>query len=103
MSIPSQPSRPHPWHRITLAQLQRVKNWQVDQQDARPVEYHAWEAVLTLWVMGWIGWLPAFAFEDPWAYPLCLLGILMPRLYVFWRARAHAAGRLRCDWLELLA
>ena len=90
MSVHSQPHRPRLWHRITLTQLQRVKNWQVDQCGARPAEHHIWEAVLTLWVMGWIGWL-------------CLLGMLLPRLYVYWRARAHAAGRLRCDWLDLLS
>ena len=34
---------------------------------------------------------------------LCLLGMWTPALYVGWRARAHAAGRLRCDWLAVLA
>ena len=100
----SHPSRHHPWHhRITLAQLQRVKNWRVAQRRAHPVECEVWEAVLTLWVMGWMGWLPAFAFEAPWAYPLCLLGMLTPQLYVYWRARAHEVRRLRCDWLDLVA
>jgi hypothetical protein len=103
MSVPSKPSRTHPWDHLGLTQLQRIKRWQVDHQGAHPVEYQAWEAVLTLWVMGWMGWLPAFELEAPWAYPLCLLGILTPKLYVYWRARAHAAGRLRCDWLDLLA
>lgn len=99
----SDPSRHHPWHHITLAQLQRVKDWHVAQQGARPLEYQVWEAVLTLWMMGWVGWLPAFAFEAPWAYPLCLLGIFTPRLYVDWRAHAHGTRRLRCDWLDLVA
>lgn len=99
----SHPSRHHPWHRITLAQLQRLKNWRVTQRKAHPVECEVWEGVLTLWVMGWMGWLPAFAFEAPWAYPLCLLGMLTPRLYVYWRTRAHEAQRLRCDWLDLVS
>ncbi|MEO5660228.1 MAG: hypothetical protein ABIQ90_10595 [Polaromonas sp.] len=102
MSVPSRPRR-NTWQPLSLAQLQRVKNWQMEQHGANPVEYEVWEAVVTLWVMGLIGWLPAFAFEAPWAYPLCGLGIFMPRLYVYWRARAHAAGRLRCDWLDRLA
>lgn len=114
-SSPSDPSDPSdsspslqvarrstPWHRLTLRQLQRLKDWRVAQQAAHPAECQVWEAVLTLWVMGWMGWLPAFAFGAPWAYPLCLLGILTPQLYVYGRARAHAAQRLRCDWLELL-
>lgn len=96
----SHPSRHHPGHHLTLAQLQRIKRWHEAQHGAHPLEYQVWEAVLTLWIMGWMGWFPAFAFEAPWAYPLCALGMFMPRLYVQWRARAHAAKRLRCDWLE---
>ena len=89
-------------HRITLAQMQRLKNWHVGQSGAHRLERAVWEAVLTAWVLGWVGWLPAYAFEAPWAYPLCLLGIFMPRFYVNWRARAHGLGRLRCDWLDLV-
>ena len=37
-----------------------------------------------------------------WGVPLCLLGFWMPTHYARWRARAHAAGRLRCDWLPVL-
>ena len=91
------------WRRLTLAQLQRLKNWRIAQRAAHPVECQIWEAVLTLWVMGWMGWLPAYTFEAPWAYPLCILGILLPQLYVYGRARAHALNRLRCDWLEAVA
>jgi len=98
----SDPSRHHPAHHVTLTQMQRVKNWHEAQHGAHPVERQLWEAVLTLWMMGWIGWLPAYAFEAPWAYPLCLLGVLAPRLYVLWRARAHESRRLRCDWLHLM-
>ena len=87
--------------RVTLAQMQRVKNWHAAQQGAHPVEQAAWDAVLTLWLMGWMGWFPAFAFDASWAWPLCLLGMHLPRLYVGWRARAHDSGRLRCDWLAL--
>ncbi|SFB79609.1 hypothetical protein SAMN05216344_103163 [Polaromonas sp. OV174] len=99
----SSPSRHHPWHRITLAQLQRLKDWRVAQRKAHPVECQVWEAVLTCWIMGWIGWLPAYAFEASWAYPLCVLGMLTPRCYVHWRERAHEAARLRCDWLNLVS
>lgn len=99
----SNPSRRHAWHHLTLAQLQRLKDWHVAHQALQPMEYWVWDAVLTQWVMGWMGWLPAFVFEAPWAYPLCLLGMVMPQLYVHWRAQAHETQRLRCDWLELLA
>jgi hypothetical protein len=99
MPVSFKPSKSQSWDPLGLRQLQRIKRWQVDHQSTHPVEYLIWEVVLTLWVMGWIGGLPAFELEVPWAYPLCLLGILSPKLYVSWRARAHAAGHLKCDWL----
>ncbi|HYF16954.1 MAG TPA: hypothetical protein VEA40_03735 [Ramlibacter sp.] len=84
---------------MTLSDLQRIKRWHVDHRDTHPVEYHAWDAVLTAWLMGWVGWLPAFAFDALWAAPLCMLGMALPNLYVGWRARADRQRRLRCDWL----
>lgn len=83
----------------SLVELQRIKRWHVAHRADHPVEYHLLDAVLTTWLMGWVGWLPALAFDAPWALPLCALGIALPGLYVRWRARAHAARRLRCDWL----
>lgn len=85
--------------RLTLAELHRIKQWHVAHRAQHPLEYHLWDAVLTVWLMGWMGWLPALALEALWALPLCLLATLCPTLYVEWRARAHAARRLRCDWL----
>jgi hypothetical protein len=85
--------------RLTLAELQRIKQWHVAHRAQHPLEYHLWDAVLTVWLMGWLGWLPALALDEAWALPLCSLGILCPALYVAWRARAHAAQRVRCDWL----
>lgn len=85
--------------RLTLAELHRIKQWHVAHRAQHPLEYHLWDAVLTVWLMGWMGWLPALALEALWALPLCLLATLCPTLYVAWRARAHAARRLRCDWL----
>lgn len=97
----SDPSRsPRLRRRLTLAHMQRLKNWHAAQQGGRPVEKAAWDAVLMMWLMGWIGWLPAFVFEVPWACPLCLLGMFAPRLYVDWRLRSHETHRLRCDWLD---
>jgi hypothetical protein len=102
MSVHSRSSRHHFRHHITLAHMERLKNWHMAQRGAHPAEREIWEAVLTLWVMGWMGWFPAYAFEAHWAYPLCLLGVLAPRLYVGWREHAHEAQRLRCDWLDLV-
>ena len=58
--------------------------------------------MLTLWILGWTGWLPVIALHLEPLLPLCLLAILLPQLYTYARARAHALGRLRCDWLDLL-
>lgn len=100
MSDPSRSFRLR--HRITLAQMQRLKKWHSAQRGGCPFEKAVWDGVLMVWLMGWIGWIPAFAFELPWAYPLCLLGMFAPRLYVDWRLRSHRMRRLRCDWLDML-
>ena len=36
-----------------------------------------------------------------WAAPLLALGMSAPAMYVTWRARAHKARRLRCDWISV--
>ena len=84
---------------MTLNEMQRIKQWLASHRDDHPVEYHLWDGVLTLWLMGWVGWLPAFAFGQLWVTPLCVLGMLAPGGYVAWRRRAHRARRLRCDWV----
>ena len=85
---------------MTLQELQRIKQWHVAHRSDHPLEYHLWDAMLTLWLMGWVGWLPAFAFNAMWAAPLCVLASMAPSLYVTWRMRAHRAHRVRCDWLR---
>ncbi|MBE7369700.1 hypothetical protein [Ramlibacter pallidus] len=85
---------------MTLAELQRIKQWHARHHHDHPVEYHLWDAMLTLWLMGWVGWLPAFAFDALWTAPLLLLGMSAPTLYAGWRGRAHRANSLRCDWLR---
>jgi hypothetical protein len=85
---------------MKLNELQRIKQWHVAHRGDHPVEYHLWDAMLTLWVMGWVGWLPAFAFDALWAAPLCLFAMFAPTLYVTWRMKAHEARRLRCDWIR---
>ena len=84
---------------MTVNDLARIKKWHIAHRATHPLEYHLWDAMLTLWLVGWVGMLPAYAFEQLWALPLCLLGMSSPNLYVAWRNRAHQARRLRCDWL----
>lgn len=86
---------------MDLDALQRIKRWHVDHQRDHPVEYHTWDVVLTLWLIGWVGWIPAFTFEALWAAPLLAIAMSAPRLYVGWRRRAHQQHRLRCDWISV--
>lgn len=85
---------------MTLNELQRIKKWHVAHRADHPIEYHLWDAMLTLWVMGWVGFLPAYAFEQLWTVPLCALAVAAPSLYVGWRLKAHRKQKLRCDWLR---
>jgi hypothetical protein len=71
----------------------------VAHRRSQPLEYHVWDAVLTAWLMGWIGLLPVYLFEALWALPLCIVGMTAPGLYVAWRSRLHRRHRVRCDWL----
>ena len=83
---------------MTLAELQRIKQWHISHRHNHPLEYQLWDVMLTLWVMGWVGWLPVYAFDQLWAIPLLVLAIAAPSLYAALRTRAHRARRLRCDW-----
>lgn len=85
---------------MTLDQLQSIKRWHVAHRHDHPVEYHLWDTMLTLWVMGWVGWLPTYALDTWWAMPLCALAMAAPSLYVSWRMWAHRTRRLRCDWIR---
>ncbi|MES2976529.1 MAG: hypothetical protein V4757_23150 [Pseudomonadota bacterium] len=84
---------------MSLQELHRIKLWHVSHKADHPLEYQLFDVVLAVWLMGWVGYLPAFMFAV-WAIPLCVLGTMAPHAYVSWRTRAHRAGRLRCDWVH---
>ena len=84
---------------MTLDELQRIKQWHVAHRAGHPLEYHLWDAVLTVWLMGWVGLLPALAFDLVWTIPLCAVAMAFPSMYVAWRRSAHRAHKLRCDWI----
>ncbi|MFZ3128272.1 MAG: hypothetical protein WA136_09675 [Rhodoferax sp.] len=86
---------------VPLSELHRIRRWHVEHAQDHPLEYQLWDAVLTSWLMGWVGWLPTWALDAWWAAVPCVLGMLAPGLYVGWRARAHVRHRLRCDWLDV--
>ena len=87
---------------MTLEQLHDLKLWHQRHLRERPVEKHAWDAVLTLWLTGWVGWPAAFLIHLGWAVVLCLLLLFLPGSYVRLRRRLHRAGVLRCDWMAAL-
>ena len=84
---------------LSLDKLHRIKKWHVAHRADHPLEYQLWDSMLILWVIGRVGWLPAFALDAPWACPLCLLAMLAPNFYFMARARAHQKHTVRCDWL----
>jgi hypothetical protein len=84
---------------MTLHEMHRIKLWQDANRHLRPVECGLWTAALTLWVLGWVGWLPVLVLDDTWAMPLCVAGTCAPQTYLRWRSRAHRERRVRCDWL----
>ncbi len=86
---------------MTLDELQRIKQWHVRHKADHPLEGMVWAFVTTLWVMAWVGWFPTYLFDQIWAVPLCCIGVLLPGLYVDWRASAHKRHKLRCDWLHV--
>ncbi len=89
-----------PIQMVRLSEIQRIRRWHVAHRADHPLEYHLWDAVLTLWVIGSLGWVPALVLDAWWAVPLLLAAFMAPQLYIHFRRRANRADRLRCDWLN---
>ena len=90
------------WHVLSLNTLQHVKKWHVAHRSDHPLEVHLLDAVLTVWVMSWMAWMPLIIFEFEWLIPFSLLGLMLPNWYIGWRIKAHEQRRLRCDWVNLV-
>ena len=100
------------WHRLppptgfefvmTLRQMSSLKRWHAAHRERAPVEYHVWDTVLTLWVVGWVGVPPALMLHWRWAVLTCAVMFFAPPVYVRLRAYLHRHGWLRCDWLPAL-
>ncbi len=86
---------------MTLRQMSLLKRWHLAHRDDAPIEYHAWDGVLTLWVLGWMGVPPALLLHWGWAVMSCVPLFFAPPIYVRLRARLHEGGRLRCDWIAI--
>ena len=87
---------------MTLNQLRDLKRWHVAHRQDHPLEYQVFDAVLTLWLLGWMGVPPALLLDQVMLLPLCLLAFLAPEIYRWLRVRLHRSQRLRCDWATAL-
>ena len=87
---------------MTLHQFHALKQWHLRHWRDHPLEKNLWEAVLTLWLMGWVGGAVSLLLNLPWVEVCCLGLLFLPSAYVAMRARWHRTGRLRCDWISSL-
>lgn len=87
---------------MTLHQMTQLKRWHVVHRQESPAEYHAWDAVLTVWLMGWMGVPAALLLWQPGCVCLCVAAFFAPPIYARLRTHLHRQGRLRCDWIGVL-
>jgi hypothetical protein len=87
---------------MTLDQLHDLKLWHQRHVHDRPVEKHVWDAVMTLWVTGWVGGPAAFLIHRGWALITAIALAFLPGAYVALRRRLHRARIVRCDWISAL-
>jgi hypothetical protein len=83
---------------MKLAQFESLKAWHQRHWREQPLEKHAWDLVLTLWLAGWVGFPSAFVVHAGWAEIACFALFFLPGGYVALRKRLHRVGVLRCDW-----
>lgn len=87
---------------MTLAQYHSLKLWHLRHSHEHPVERETWDAVLMLWISGWVGGAAALILGAPLAEIACIALLFLPSTYVAFRAKLHRSGRLRCDWIIAL-
>ena len=87
---------------MKMQQFQELKLWHQRQGRRHPVEKALWDAVLTVWLLGWVGAPTAFLVHSGGAELACLSVLFLPRLYVTLRRWLHNKRRLRCDWIIAL-
>ena len=87
---------------MTLTQFQDLKAWHLRHWREQPLEKQAWDGVLTLWMIGWVGGPATLVLQQPALAAACLALLFLPNRYVALRRRLHIKHRLRCDWLGML-
>jgi len=86
---------------MRLHEFHALRVW-YRQHGLHHVERNVWDAVLTLWLMGWVGAPTAFLVDAGWAEAACLSVLFLPGIYVTVRRQLHRSGWLRCDWITAL-
>jgi hypothetical protein len=86
-------------HSIPLTELQRIKKWHVAHRGEHPLEYHLWDTVLTLWLMGWVGWS---AFTGCLVGPAALCNGHTCSTLVRWLARNDISSIVSGDWVDCI-
>jgi hypothetical protein len=57
---------------MSLAQLAHLKRWHVQHRWQHPVEFQAWDVMLTVWLLGWIGGAAALVIDEPGTRVRCV-------------------------------
>ncbi len=84
---------------MSLQQIVNVRRWHLLHRERHPLEFHLWDLMLTLWVMGWVAMPVSLVLGFPAGCALALFGVVAPGSYVALRRHLHRRQRLRCDWL----
>jgi hypothetical protein len=87
---------------MTLQQFQSLRRWHLRHWHNKPVETHIWDAVVTLWMTGWVAGPAGLLLQIEWAWTGSCALLFLPGLYVALRDRMHRRGTLRCDWIIVL-
>jgi hypothetical protein len=87
---------------MTLDHLHQLRLWHMRHAGRAPLEGRAWTAVLTAWLIGWVGAPEALLLGSDAAALGLLALVFLPGLYVALRRRLHRRGRLRCDWIAAI-
>jgi len=86
---------------MRLQEFRALKEWHC-QHGRHPVEKNVWDAVLTIWLLGWVGAPTAFLIHSGVAEAMCLSVLFLPGAYVGLRRRLHRARILRCEWISAI-
>lgn len=85
---------------MTLEQMATIKRWHLNHPRPASVEFQVWDAMLTCWVLGWMGLPVALLLGSMVGTALCVPLFYAPAAYVTLRRRLHRRQVLRCDWLD---